>query len=54
MFRSPSKVASTPFSDFIRHASSGKKKRVYAKVLEGASERQRQQVEKAQASASNG
>ncbi|SRR5260221_5647014 len=31
---------STPFSDFIRKASSGEKKRVYAKVLEKATERQ--------------
>lgn len=42
------KVPSTAFSDFIRNASSKTKKRVYMKVLEGASERQRQQLEKAQ------
>ena len=33
-------VASTPFSDFIRNASSGEKKRVYAKVMKMAAERQ--------------
>jgi len=44
-------LTSPSFLNIILHASSGKKKRLYAKVLEGASERQ--QVEKAQASASN-
>lgn len=34
-------VRSTRFSDFIRNASSGEKKRVYRVVLEKASERQR-------------
>ena len=33
-------VASTPFSEFIRNASSAEKKRVYKRVLEKASERQ--------------
>jgi hypothetical protein len=33
-------VESTPFSDFIRNASSEDKKRVYRQVLERASERQ--------------
>lgn len=47
LIRSQPKVASTAFSDFIRNASSKEKKRVYAKVLEGASERQRKQAEKA-------
>ncbi|MEX1214798.1 hypothetical protein [Saccharospirillum sp.] len=48
MFRRQPKVASTAFSDFIRYASSKEKKRIYAKVLEGASERQRKQIEQAQ------
>ncbi|GGX69061.1 hypothetical protein [Saccharospirillum salsuginis] len=54
MFSSQPKVASTAFSDFIRNAPSKEKKRVYAKVLEGASERQRKQVEKAQEMAKAG
>jgi hypothetical protein len=33
-------VASTPFSEFIRNASSAEKKRVYKRVLEEASESQ--------------
>ena len=33
-------VASTPFSDFIRNASSAEKKRVYKKVMKVATERQ--------------
>lgn len=36
----PKKVASTPFSDFIRNASSAEKKKVYKVVLERATERQ--------------
>lgn len=40
-FRSKSKkVASTPFSDFIRNASSAEKKKVYKVVLQRATERQ--------------
>jgi hypothetical protein len=40
MFRAKLKlVASTPFSDFIRNASSAEKKRVYTKVMKKASER---------------
>jgi hypothetical protein len=31
-------VASTPFSEFIRNASSAEKKRIYKRVLEKASE----------------
>jgi hypothetical protein len=38
--RKPKPVASTPFSDFIRNASSRKKKRVYKHVLEKATESQ--------------
>lgn len=34
-------LASTPFSDFIRNASSGEKKRVYEDVMKKATERQR-------------
>ncbi|MEP7186865.1 MAG: hypothetical protein ABI767_13605 [Rhodanobacter sp.] len=34
------KVASTPFSDFIRNASSAEKKKVYKVVLQKATERQ--------------
>lgn len=34
-------VASTPFSDFIRNASSGRKKHVYKNVLETATESQK-------------
>lgn len=33
-------VSSTPFSEFIRNASSAEKKQVYRKVLERATERQ--------------
>jgi hypothetical protein len=33
-------VASTPFSEFIRKASSAEKKRVYTQVMKKASERQ--------------
>ena len=40
-FKRKSKVvASTPFSEFIRNASSAEKKRVYKRVLEKASESQ--------------
>lgn len=38
--RKPKAVASTPFSEFIRNASSAEKKRVYKRVLEKASESQ--------------
>ena len=38
--RKPKPVASTPFSEFIRNASSAEKKRVYKRVLKKASERQ--------------
>lgn len=38
--RKPKTVASTPFSEFIRNASSAEKKRVYKRVLEMASESQ--------------
>lgn len=35
-------VVSTPFSDFIRNASSAEKKRVYTKVMRKTTERQNQ------------
>lgn len=38
--RKPKPVASTPFSEFIRNASSREKKRVYKHVLEKATESQ--------------
>jgi len=37
----------TPFSDFVRNASSGEKKKVYARVLKTASESQKETIEKA-------
>src|SRR3989344_8029027 len=41
LFKRKSKpVASTPFSEFIRNASSAEKKRVYKRVLEKATESQ--------------
>ena len=36
----PPEVSSTPFSEFIRTASSEEKKKVYSKVLKRASEQQ--------------
>lgn len=38
--RQPKAVSSTPFSEFIRNASSAEKKRVYKQVLKKATERQ--------------
>ena len=38
--RKPKPVASTPFSEFIRNASSAEKKRVYKRVLKKVSESQ--------------
>jgi hypothetical protein len=40
IFQKPKLAASTPFSDFIRNASSAEKKKVYAEVLKKATERQ--------------
>jgi len=41
MFRTKPKIlASTPFSDFIRNASSAEKKRVYTAVMKKATEHQ--------------
>lgn len=39
-------LASTPFSDFIRNASSRDKKRVYADVLKKATEKQNSLIAK--------
>jgi len=38
--RKPKPASSTPFSEFIRNASSREKKRVYKQVLEKATESQ--------------
>ncbi|MGB9430158.1 MAG: hypothetical protein WCC11_09865 [Gammaproteobacteria bacterium] len=38
--RKPKPADSTPFAEFIRNASSAEKKRVYARVLKKATERQ--------------
>lgn len=37
---SPEPIRSTPFSEFIRNASSAEKKRVYTEVMRKATERQ--------------
>jgi hypothetical protein len=42
-------VSSTPFSEFIRKASSAEKKRVYKRVLEKASENQNRVLARAAA-----
>ena len=47
--RKPKIVESTPFSEFIRNASSREKKRVYKQVLKKASERQNRVLAKASA-----
>jgi len=44
----PPVVESTPFSDFIRNASSAERKRVYGRVLKLASERQNRIIEEAE------
>jgi hypothetical protein len=51
MFKTTEKAVSTPFSDFIRNAKSGEKKKVYTQVLKGATDRQNKQIETAKASA---
>lgn len=43
----PKKVASTPFSEFIRNASSAEKKKVYKVVLERATIRQQRVLREA-------
>lgn len=40
-------VASTPFSEFVRNASSAEKKRVYSVVLQKATERQQRVLDEA-------
>lgn len=40
LFSKHKAVASTPFAEFIRNASSAQKKKVYAVVLKKATERQ--------------
>ncbi|GMR16742.1 MAG: hypothetical protein BMS9Abin31_1115 [Gammaproteobacteria bacterium] len=40
LFSKSKTVKSTSFSDFIRNASSGEKKRVYSDVLKKATDRQ--------------
>lgn len=40
------KVKSTPFSDFIREASSGEKKRVYSDVIRTAAAAQKELVDR--------
>ena len=50
MFRTkPKLLSSTPFSDFIRNASSAEKKRVYKQVLKKATERQNRLLARAAA-----
>ena len=52
MFRpKPPKVASTPFSDFIRNASSAERTKVYKDVLARATERQMRVLKEAEAAA---
>ncbi|EKO3590901.1 hypothetical protein P0F40_003547 [Vibrio metschnikovii] len=43
------KVASSPLSNFVKHASSSEKKKVYKKVIVAASESQNSTIEKARA-----
>ncbi len=49
IFKSKEKK-STPFSEFIRNASSKEKKRVYSEVMEKATARQLSVIQRAQAS----
>ena len=44
IFASTKTLESTPFSDFFRNAPSAEKKRVYARVLKNATERQLNQM----------
>jgi hypothetical protein len=46
IFRKRQTVESTPFSEFIRKASSEEKKRVYSQVLKRASEAQTKMIAK--------
>ena len=47
--RKSKSVSSTPFSEFIRNASSAEKKHVYKRVLEKASESQNRVLARATA-----
>lgn len=49
LFKKPKPVVSSPFSEFIRNASSAEKKRVYKVVLEKATERQNAVLKRAAA-----
>ncbi len=46
-FNRPKTVPSTPFSDFFRNTQSRDKNKVYKEVLERATERQREVIERA-------
>lgn len=46
-FFKPKPTKSSPFSEFIRTASSAEKKRVYGEVLKKATERQERVLKKA-------
>lgn len=48
MFLKKKTIETTAFADFIRHAPSGKKKRVYSGVLKKATDRQTNIIRKAQ------
>jgi hypothetical protein len=54
MFLKSKPVLSTPFSDFIRNASSEEKKKVYTTVLKRASESQNEVVSRVAASRKRG
>ena len=43
----PEAAESSAFSEFIRNASSGEKKRVYSEVLKKASEKQKELLDRA-------
>lgn len=49
LFSQPKKVATTPFSEFIRNASSAEKKKVYKVLLERATVRQQRVLREAAA-----
>lgn len=43
-FMKPKPTGTTPFSEFIRNASSAEKKKVYTEVIQRATERQKRQM----------
>lgn len=45
MFFGNKKLASTPLSDFIRNASSARKKRVYKEVIERSTQQQKRLID---------